>query len=44
VFHRVALGTAPLPFRQKVFQMNLGWPGKENQARCITTVEELTSS
>jgi len=22
--------------------MNLGWPGKEGQARCITTVEELS--
>lgn len=43
VFHRAALGTTPLPFRQRVFRMNLGWPGKEGQARCITTVEELTS-
>jgi len=44
LLHRVALGTAPLPFQQRVFQMNLGWPGKENQARCITTVEELLTA
>lgn len=44
IFHRAALGVAPLPFPQRVFQMNLGWPGKENQARCITTVEELSLS
>jgi CRISPR-associated protein Csx14 len=43
VFHRAALGTADLPFPQRTFRMNLGWPGKENQARCITTVEGLTS-
>ena len=41
IFHRAALGIAPLPFPRRVFQMNLGWPGKEGQARCITTVEEL---
>jgi CRISPR-associated protein Csx14 len=41
IFHRAALGTVSLPFQQRIFQMNLGWPGKENQARCITTVEEL---
>jgi CRISPR-associated protein Csx14 len=44
IFHRVALGTASLPFQQRVFRMNLGWPGKENQARCITTVEEFSIS
>jgi CRISPR-associated protein Csx14 len=44
IFHRAALGVAPLPFPQRVFQMNLGWPGKENQARCITTVKELSLS
>lgn len=43
VFHRAALGTASLPFQQRIFRMNLGWPGKENQARCITTVEELSA-
>ncbi len=42
IFHRAALGTAVLPFQQRVFQMNLDWPGKENQARCVTTVEELS--
>lgn len=43
VFLRAALGTTSLPFDQRVFQMNLGWPGKEGQARCITTVEEITN-
>jgi len=42
IFHRAALGAAPLPFPRRIFQMNLGWPGKEGQARCITTVEELS--
>jgi CRISPR-associated protein Csb3 len=44
IFHRAALGVAALPFAQRVFQLNLGWPGKENQARCITTVQELSLS
>ena len=44
IFHRAALGVAAIPFTQRVFQMSLGWPGKENQARCITTVEELSLS
>ncbi len=35
---RVALGAHTLPFPQRCFRMNLGWPGQENQARCITTV------
>ena len=43
VFLRAALGTeiAPLPgipFRR--FVMRLGWPGRPNQARCITHVTE----
>jgi len=42
IFHRAALGGAPLPFPRRAFQMNLGWPGKENQARCITAVQELS--
>jgi CRISPR-associated protein Csb3 len=44
IFHRAALGGAPLPFPRRSFQMILGWPGKENQARCITTVQELLHS
>lgn len=44
VFLRAALGTTPLPFGQRSFKMKLGWPGKENQARCITTVEDLSTS
>ncbi len=43
VFVRAALGTAPLPFDLRIFRMKLDWPGQENQARCITTVEEITS-
>lgn len=41
VFIRAALGVADLPFDQRVFRMRLDWPGQENQARCITTVEEV---
>jgi CRISPR-associated protein Csb3 len=40
VFLRAALGAAPLPFPQRVFRMHLGWPGQENQARCVTEVIE----
>lgn len=42
-FLRAALGTAALPFPKRTFTMHLGWPSKENQARCITTVFEETS-
>lgn len=44
VFLRAALGVTSLPFSQRSFTMKLGWPGKENQARCITTVEDLSAS
>ncbi len=37
---RAALGCSALPFPQRFFRMQLGWPGKENQARCITNVTE----
>jgi len=37
---RAALGASPLPFPRRSFVMELGWPGQENQARCITTVTE----
>lgn len=38
---RAALGgTFTLPFAVRRFDMTLGWPGQENQARCITTVTE----
>ncbi|MFT4045596.1 MAG: type I-U CRISPR-associated protein Cas8c [Solimonas sp.] len=37
---RAALGAQDMPFLQRRFRMNLGWPGQENQARCITTVIE----
>jgi CRISPR-associated protein Csx14 len=40
---RAGLGAPKLTFPQRVFRMHLGWPGKENQARCITTVTEETS-
>lgn len=39
-FLRASLGAPDLPFPQRTFRMNLGWPGKEGQARCITTVYE----
>lgn len=42
-FLRASLGAAALPFPQRTFSMNLGWPGKEGQARCITDVLEVTS-
>lgn len=37
---RAALGAAELPFPMRRFHMLLDWPGKENQARSITTVTE----
>lgn len=40
IFLRAALGNSALPFRKRIFRMQLGWPGKEGQARCITTVTE----
>jgi CRISPR-associated protein Csb3 len=43
IFIRAALGGVKLPFRQRVFRMHLGWPGQENQARCITDVVEETA-
>lgn len=42
IFLRAALGCATLPFPQRFFRMCLGWPGQENQARCITDVTEET--
>ena len=39
---RAALGCAPLPVPTRTFRMVLAWPGKENQARCITDVVEET--
>jgi CRISPR-associated protein Csx14 len=43
LFFRAALGCAALPFPTRRFRMELGWPGQENQARCITNVvEEFT--
>jgi len=37
---RAALGASALPFPSRRFRMSLGWPGKEGQARAITTVIE----
>lgn len=37
---RAALGCAPLPFPARTFRIDMDWPGKENQARCITNVTE----
>ena len=43
-FLRASLGAPDLPFPQRTFRLNLGWPGKEGQARCITTVYEETEN
>jgi CRISPR-associated protein Csx14 len=43
LYLRAALGASQLPFPQRIFQMSLGWPGQENQARCITDVIEETN-
>lgn len=40
---RAALGSISLPFPTRRFRMRLGWPGQENQARSITTVDEETA-
>ena len=39
---RAALGGADLGLPRRDFVMQLGWPGQENQARCITNVIEET--
>lgn len=47
ILHRAALGAdvSPVPgWPLRRFVMQLGWPGKEGQARCITQVlEEITN-
>ncbi len=42
-FLRAALGCAALPFPARCFEMTLGWPGQEGQARVITEVWEVRS-
>ncbi|MCP5352276.1 MAG: type I-U CRISPR-associated protein Cas8c [Chromatiales bacterium] len=42
LFLRAALGGTDLGFPRRQFLMQLGWPGQENQARCITNVIEET--
>jgi CRISPR-associated protein Csx14 len=42
VFLRAALGGADLNLPRRNFAMRLGWPGQENQARCIIDVTEET--
>jgi CRISPR-associated protein Csx14 len=44
LFLRASLGAPDIPFPQRIFRMHLGWPGKEGQARCITTVYEEVSN
>jgi len=39
-FHRAALGQSKLPFPSRAFGFLMGWPGQENQARCILDVTE----
>lgn len=38
--HRAVLGDVSMPFPIRRFRIRLGWPGQENQARCITSVTE----
>ncbi len=40
---RAVLGSDASGFPARTFRMNLGWPGKENQARCIINAEEESS-
>ncbi|MCB1743479.1 MAG: type I-U CRISPR-associated protein Cas8c [Gammaproteobacteria bacterium] len=40
VFARAVLGCQGLGFPIRTFRMRLGWPGQENQARCIIDAEE----
>lgn len=42
IFLRAALGGGDMAFPRRDFRMQLGWPGQENQARCITNVIEET--
>ncbi len=37
---RVVLGAVDIGFPMRTFKMILGWPGKENQARCIIDARE----
>lgn len=37
---RAALGTTTFPWPMRTFRVRLNWPGKEGQARSITTVTE----
>jgi CRISPR-associated protein Csb3 len=40
VFVRAVLGAQSVGFPMRVFEMRLGWPGQEGQARCIIDAEE----
>jgi CRISPR-associated protein Csb3 len=40
VFARAVLGAQSVGFPMRVFQMRLGWPGQEGQARCIIDADE----
>ena len=42
ILMRAALGGVEMHLPHRDFVMQLGWPGKENQARCITYVTEET--
>ena len=44
IFLRAALGGTAMYFPHRDFMMQLGWPGQENQARCITNVIEETEA
>jgi CRISPR-associated protein Csx14 len=40
MFARAVLGARGIGFPMRIFQMRLGWPGQEGQARCIIDAEE----
>ena len=39
-FARAVLGGGNIGFPIRLFQMRLGWPGQEGQARCIMDAQE----
>lgn len=42
VFARAVLGGSRIGFPTRLFQVRLGWPGQEGQARCIVDAQEET--
>lgn len=44
IFVRALLGAQSIGFPARVFRMRLGWPGQEDQARCIIDAQEESIS